>query len=472
MEFLKIIKNGETKTVEFKETLPQKKQIIETVTAFSNTSGGKLFIGISKKGKIVGISREIDIFEQQDKIISLIHDSIYPNVMPEIYTVNIENKTIIVIEVFRGNLLPYFLKSKGKNNGTYIRVGATNRKASIENIIELERQKRNTSFDEEINYEHSLKKFELDFLKNEFKKIGKTFNQEKLKNLKLIKNENNKEVPTNALLILAGIFENNKIKCARFKGKTPEIFIDRKEFEGNIFDILKNTENFLKNHLDLKGEINGMQRTDTYEIPMPAIREALVNALIHRDYSNMGRDIKVAVFDHAVNIVSPGGFPSTITFEDIMQGRSEVRNKILARVFKELNYIEQWGTGINRIIKLCIENNLRKPIITEKGDFVDIILFRAEKIDSVNNGNEKYIIGYAGKCRKVPESAGKKLIINSQKDTIISYIAKNNYITSKIVQKLLDVKERRARDILKEMVEEKIILKIGNSRNTKYIIKQ
>ena len=112
------------------------------------------------------------------------------------------------------------------------------------------------------------------------------------------------------------------------------------------------------NHINLKGEIKGLQRTDTYEIPVPALREALINAIIHRDYTNRGRDIKVGIYDDIVNIVSPGGLPNTITIEDIFSGRSEARNRVVANVFKELNLIEQWGSGINRIINACIKHGL------------------------------------------------------------------------------------------------------------------
>ena len=97
------------------------------------------------------------------------------------------------------------------------------------------------------------------------------------------------------------------------------------------------------------------------------LEESLVNAVVHRDYSNDGRDIKIGIYDDIINIVSHGGFPSTITQEDILEGRSEIRNKVIARVFKELNYIEQWGSGIRRIKSSCKARGLKEPEIVEKG---------------------------------------------------------------------------------------------------------
>lgn len=187
MSLIDEIKNGESKTLEFKKEFPNNESIAKTVIAFSNTSGGKLIIGVDNNGEIIGLKENVDIFDLQDKIASIIYDNCYPNIIPEIYTANIDGKIIIVVEVFRGNLLPYYFKKEGKNDGTYIRIGATNRKASYDNILELERQKRNISFDEEINYDVDFYSLDISPIRSEFEKVGKQIDMEKLKNLRLIK---------------------------------------------------------------------------------------------------------------------------------------------------------------------------------------------------------------------------------------------------------------------------------------------
>ncbi len=173
-DILRQIQNGENKNLEFKETLPKNESIAKTAIAFSNTGGGKLIIGVNDKREIVGID-DTNIFEIQDKIASIVFDSCNPNILPEIYTVNIDSKLLLVIEFFRGNLLPYYLKNDGKNNGTYIRIGATNRKADFENIVELERQKRHISYDEEICYDKVLNDLDLAPLRKRFEDINRTF---------------------------------------------------------------------------------------------------------------------------------------------------------------------------------------------------------------------------------------------------------------------------------------------------------
>ena len=371
MNIIDQIRKGESKVLELKEKLPKNESIAKTIVAFSNTSGGKLIIGIKDNHQIKGIEED-NIFKLQDKISSIIYDNCYPNILPEIYTVNIEDKLILVIEVFRGNLLPYYLKKDGKNNGTFIRIEATNRKAEFENILELERQKRHVSYDEEINYETNLAVLDLAPIKNRFNAQNKKLDITKLKNLKLVKEENDKLYPTNALLIALGYFENCMIKCARFKGTTMEVFLDKKEYSTDLFSMLENTLSFIQNHINLRGEIKGLCRIDTYELPTEALREALINALIHRDYTNLGRDIKVAIYDDTVEIVSPGGLPVNITMEDIHSGRSETRNRVLANLFKELGLIEKCGSGIKRMKALCFSQNLKEPIFTEKNDFFAI----------------------------------------------------------------------------------------------------
>ena len=169
--------------------------------------------------------------------------------------------------------------------------------------------------------------------------------------------------------------------------------------------IIENTQNFILNHINLRGEIKGLYRTDTYEIPLIALREALINALIHRDYVNGGRDIKVGIYDDIVNIVSPGSFPNTITKEDIENGRSEARNKVVANIFKELGLIEQWGSGIKRIKNICLEHELKEPTIDEKNDFVDVEFYRPQiiKTDDKPSENDRLATITAGIS---PETAG------------------------------------------------------------------
>ena len=466
MDIKEIVKNGENKTIEFKEIIPNSKKISQTAVAFANGAGGKILIGITDDRKIVGIDEKQDIFKIIDDLNTIIYDSCYPNINADIYTENKDNKTILVIEVFPGNLKPYYIKSMGKENGVYIRVGASNRKASYENILELERQRRNITFDEEIDWDLEYEDLNLDFLKKKFKENGKDFSEEKLLNLGLIKKDGNDLKVTRGFGIILGLYENTNINCARFKGKTMDIFLDKKEFTGDIFGKIENIQMFLSNHLNISSKFENFQRKDILEIPMLALREGIINAIVHRDYSNQGRDIKIGIYDDVVEIVSPGGLPSTLTIEQIYSGRSEIRNRVLARIFKELNFIEKWGSGINRMINLCKEVNLKVPEIKETGDSIVLTFYRTENSAGLVPDSAGLVPDSAG---LVPDSAGLVPDKNNLSDTELKVfeIIKDR-TTRKYIQDKLSFSERMIRKTLNILQEKGLIEKVGKGPATYY----
>ncbi len=486
MTLIDQIMNGESKILEFKEKLPGSENIARTAVAFSNSSGGKLLIGVSNEGHVVGIP-ETDILAAQEAIASIIYDSCYPNIVPDIYTVNHDGKLILVVEIFRGSLPPYYIKKSGKNAGTYIRIASSNRKASQENILELERQRLNRSFDEEASYSIPLDELNLSPILSRFAAKGRDLKTEQLLNFKLLVEENHKLLPTNGLLILLGQPGHVTIKCSRFKGKNMDVFLDKKEYGGDLFGQLDNAVAFILNHINIRAEINGLKRTDIPEIPLAAIREALINAIVHRDYTNPGRDIKLGIYDDMLNLVSPGGLPSSLTEQIILEGRSEIRNRVVARVFKELDYIEQWGSGIRRIISACASAGLATPVFREKGDFFDVEIFRrvsksANSVPDTANSVPDTANSVPDTANSVPDTA------NSVPDTarstsknaensfrtyttrIVKFLENSVSITTGELAAFFGVKERRARAILQQMVSRQILKKIGSARNTRYIL--
>lgn len=355
------------------------------------------------------------------------------------------------MEIFPGNLKPYYIKSMGRENEVYIRVGASNRKAGYENILELERQRRNITFDEEIDWDLDYKNLDLKTLKKKFKENKKDFSEEKLLNLGLIKKEGKDLKVTRGLGIILGMYENTNINCARFKGKTMDIFLDKKEFTGNIFEKIENIQMFLENHLNLSSEFEKFQRKDILEIPTLALREGIINAIVHRDYSNQGRDIKIGIYDDIVEIVSPGGLPSTLTIEQIYSGRSEIRNRVLARIFKEFNFIEKWGSGINRMINLCKNANLKTPEIKETGDSVVLTFYRANSIPD--------------NAELVPDSAGLNNLSETE-EKVFNLVSDKT--TRKEIQNKLSLSERTIRKVLNTLQEKDLVEKIGKGPVTYY----
>ena len=356
MKVTELIKQSEGRRLEFKAKLPAVSDIAKTIVAFANDAGGELFIGIRDEPReLVGI-KEDSLIRLEEQISNIIHDHCYPVIIPDISVHTIEGAYLIRVQVYRGSNLPYFLKEKGKTKGTYIRVGSTNRLADSEIIAELERQKRNISFDSEPVHEIVLKDLNIEPFKLFYKeKAGDELNSGSLKKLDLIREYHGNWLAVNALVLFSDspvreqIFPYAKIECARFKGTTSHEFIDKKTITGNISVQPEIAYEFILRHINKGAAVKGVYTESRWEYPVIAIREVIRNAVVHRDYSLVGKDIKVAVYDDMVEITSPGKLMPSIDFSQMEARQSDIRNRIIAPVFKKLGIIDQWGNGLKLI---------------------------------------------------------------------------------------------------------------------------
>lgn len=351
-----IIHQPEGRRLEFKVQLSENSDIAKTVVAFANDAGGDIFFGIADEPReVVGLDSN-SLMEIEEQISNIIYDRCYPAILPEIKFLSVDDKQLLQVSVFRGSTPPYYIKEQGKLKGTYIRVGSTNRKADIEIISELERKKRNISFDSEIVPEKSADKLNLDSLKEVYKeKTGEIFDTQVLRKLDLVKEEQGVEYPTNALLLISDdtlrntIFHFAKVECARFKGTTSDIFIDRKSITTNIVLQAEEAYKFVLRNINEGAKVEGVYTIGRWEYPIKAIREVLRNAVVHRDYSITGSDIKVAIYDDMIEVTSPGLLYPSIDFNAMESRQSYARNKLIAPLFKHLGIIDQWGNGLKLI---------------------------------------------------------------------------------------------------------------------------
>lgn len=464
------ILKGENRKLEFKQQLPSALNISKTVVAFSNGAGGILIIGVANKGEILGVT-DREIMDLPDRISNIIYDTCYPAIIPEIYTENIDGKNILIVKIYPGNLKPYYIKSEGKIKGTYIRVGATNKLADIEMINELERQRRNMSFDEECVYDFDLNDLDLTKIIKDFKKFTeKDLTDEGFINLKPIREENGIRYPTYALMLLTNskYFEYARIKCARFKGDDVGEFIDQKEYSGPIYEQVENTMNFAKMYLSKRGKISDLQRQDEYEVPLISIREAVANAVVHRDYSISGADIKFAIFDDRIEITSPGLLPKTLDIDDIKMGRSEIRNKVIARFFKELRFIEEWGTGIRRIIASCKDAGLKEPEFIETGMFFKTILYKYDnELIAESSG---LVANSSGLVAKNQLNIYDKYVLTKTERIIIEYLQKQSSINNSEGILATGLSPAGVRKIFVSLQEKGLIYPVGKGRSRCYIL--
>ena len=356
MKIQEIIQQPEGRRLEFKQELPTVSDLAKTIVAFANDAGGDLYIGIRNEPReVVGIPED-SLMVVEEQISNIIYDQCSPVIIPEISIHGIDELRFIKVQIYRGSNFPYFLKSKGKLAGTYIRVGSSNRQADADIIAELERQKRNISFDNELIYDKAIGDFNIAPFKTFFKeKTGEELDDNILKKLNLISMQHDRLLPTNAYALFSeNTSENNyfayaKIECARFKGTSSDEFIDQLSITGNIALQAESAYLFISRHINKSAVVNGVYTESRWEYPIVAIREAIRNAVVHRDYSLTGKDIKVAIYDDMVEITSPGKLPPSIDFNDLEARQSDIRNKIIAPIFKKIGVIDQWGNGLKII---------------------------------------------------------------------------------------------------------------------------
>ena len=275
-----------------------------------------------------------------------------------------------------------------------------------------------------------------------------------------------KDYPSNAFAILTG---NGGLhvttQCGVFKGTTKAIFVDRREYTGPIWEQIDEAFQFVLRNIHLGATIVGIYRQDIYEIPPDAIRELIINAMVHRSYLDHGT-IQVAVYDNRLEITSPGKLPMGQTMERIKVGYSKIRNEALAHAFAYMNLIEHWGSGIPRIIYKVKAAGLREPEFIGGKIDLRINIYRGQVDGTIVDLNDP---NAAVKPPVNRRETADKMPANEQEQQIYKYVSENVGITTAQAMKLLGIKQRRAREILVKMVENGWLKKEGASRSTIYV---
>lgn len=452
------ILNGENKNIEYKRELPSKSEkYIKSLVAFANTAGGKLIIGIEDETReVVGVE-ESEVFSMIDAITNAISDTVEPQIVPNITCSTINKKCVIIVEIYPGNHRPYYIKSLGKEQGTYIRIAGSTRHVDSVQLKELELQGMNQSFDEtilvgrEVDIEAAqklcsdIKKYIVEATegKIEVKEITIT----NLENWGIIKRVENTLVPTVAFdLLTTNSNRFAKVQCALFKGTNRSVFIDKREFGGSLYTQIEEAYQFVLKHINLGAQINGLIRKDVYELPVKAIREAIVNAITHRNYMD-NSCVQVCVYDDRVEITSPGMLFGGLTLEMIMSGSSKIRNTGIAEIFSRMRIVEGWGTGIQRMLDGCEEYNIQPPRFTEIGDS-----FRVEFFRNRTNVQENVHVNVQEKT------------IMSKKKLIFDLIAENPEISNREISEILDCSSKTVYRYIRELKSEGTIERIGSDK--------
>ena len=377
-----LIAMPEGKTLEFKRDLSSPKNMLKTLVAFANTAGGHLVIGVEDDSKeVLGVENPLD---EEERLCSLIADGIEPRLVPNVELVSFEDKTLLRVEVYPSGLRPHRLRKEGPEEGVYVRLGSTNRKADRELIAELKRGAEGKSFDEQALPDRTVDDLDFDAATACFQRHRKLVKRD-LESLRLVTRHQGHLVPTVGGMLVFGkdremVFPDAWIQCGRFIGKDKADIFDHIDIHEHLPVAVERIIEFLKKHAMRGADFSELRRKDVWSIPLTILREAVVNAVVHADYSQRGAPIRIAFFDDRIEIENPGILLPGLTVEDMLQGVSRIRNHVIARVFRELDMIEQWGSGVRRMFKEAEALGLPQPEIIEVGMRVRFIVYLAESL--------------------------------------------------------------------------------------------
>lgn len=438
----------ENEFVEFKAML--KDDIGKEVVAFANTTGGTIYIGIDDQGKEIGV---LEVDETYTRLTNIIRDTIVPDVAMFISYELLAND-IIKITVNEGSAKPYYLKKNGmKPSGVYVRQGSSAVQASWEQIRRFIKYSDGDIFEDARSMNQDLT---FNSAQEEFRNRGVPFSEEKY--LSLGSRNAEKYLFTNLALLLSDQCTHT-VKVAVFDDPANTIFIDRREFGGSLFKQLHQTYDYLMLNNRTASVIRGLNRFDTMDYPPEAIRESLLNALIHRDYSYSG-SIIININKERMEFVSIGGLPPGLSKNDIILGISQPRNAKLAQVFFRLKHIEAYGTGIRRIFDLYADFGVEPQISVSEN------VFRFT-LPNINFHREGVAEEHRGPIYGANLTVSK---ITDQMKRVLDYISEYGTMNDAELMELLDIKQTRAYNISKQMEELGLIKILGRGKNKKYVL--
>jgi len=310
---------------------------------------------------------------------NLISDRIYPKLIPNIEIISWRDLNLLAVQVFPSNNRPHFLKNLGIDKGVYIRVGSSNRLADSSIVAELQRIIHCETFDEQVLSELGSEAIDFRAASDLFSGYRNIAPRD-LETLKILSKHQGKLAPTIGGFLLFGknrsqLFPDAWIQAGRFKGADKSKILDSRSFNSYLPSLVKEAIEFVEKHSSKEYDIQKAQRTEKWSVPIVAIREAIINAVVHADYSQRGAPIRLSIFDDRIEIENPGIIPFGMTLEDMFQGVSKLRNPIVGRIFNELRLIEQWGSGITRIFVSCKQAGLPLPLFEEIGPHFRVTIF-------------------------------------------------------------------------------------------------
>lgn len=435
----------ESELVELKEIVVEdvKKEII----AFANCDGGKLYIGIQDDGQIIGVE-DADAVALQ--ISNMVRDAIKPDLTMFLHyeTLKENGEEVVCVKVQRGTERPYYIAKKGmRPEGVYVRQGYSYVPATDTAIRRMIKETDGDHFEDMRSLNQDLT---FEAAKREFSSRQMEFGVQQMRTLKLMDKEG---IYSNLALLLSDQCVHT-IKVAVFQGTDQNVFKDRREFTGSILQQMNEVYDYIDIHNQTHATIEKLLRVEIRDYPEIAVREALLNLIVHREYSFHASGL-ISIFDDRIEFVSVGGLVPGVELEDVMVGISVCRNEELADVFYRLHLIEAYGTGLTKIMN-AYKNTDKKPVIETTRNTFKIIL------PNINTG-------YENKENEEIEIEEIR-ILNGTERRVLEYAKRYQAITKKDVANLLGVSESTALRKIKKLVKDKLLTQCGKARSTYYTL--
>ena len=466
----------ENTNIDYKEKVEytKPKSWLKSVSAFANSNGGSLLFGVRDVDKKpVGLT---NVVKDSEKVTELINSKITPLPRYELNVFNEENKDFMEVKIGDGPRTPYYYNSDGRKEA-FIRSGNQSIVAPKHILDNLILKGQNTTFDE-LPSAFNINDVSFTLLNASLKKeTGKELNKEKDYLLLELITKDNKVTNAGLLLSDQGFLSHSKIVCTKWnglvKGSVDGDAIDDKEYTGSIISLLENAETFIRNNSKTSWKIIGMKRIELEDYPIKAIREAIVNAIIHRDYQIIGSEIHIDMFDNRLEITSPGGMidGSFVQNLDITKIPSMRRNRVISDIFSRLHFMDRRGSGLTRIIESYNDYDIKPKFNSDTSSFTVVFPNKGYikknidniKIITTNNNivsDRDYFMIRMYKC--LPNNTRKKTYIQIQKLFDI-YMYQYEFKRENI-EEIFGVKKSRASDIITLLANSNLIELSGSNK--------
>ncbi len=470
-------KKVETTNIDFKVDLEKEKpkSWLKSVSAFANTKGGIILFGVDDKThEEKGIT---DVVKATEKISELINARIEPLPRYELNYFEEDGKDFIELEIGDGPITPYFYVADGRKEA-FIRSGNQSIPAPAHILQNLILKGKNITFDS-LPSEYNVGDLSFTLLTATIKdKTGKKFNEDRDYISLGLTDKNNKLTNGGVLLSDQGALNQSKVVCTRWngltKGSVKEDALDDKEYTGSLISLLENTDTFIKNNSKNSWKIKGMDRVEYEDYPITARREAIVNALIHRDYQILGSEIHIDMYDDRLEIVSPGGMIDGTQIQNLEIGKvpSMRRNTIISDVFSRLHYMDRRGSGLSRIME-SYNDFIEKPkFLSDESSFT--VIFPNKGYSPVLTINNPVITGQNGNIVsdedyfliKLYKNLGDKVRAKtlSEMKLFFTKFQYDNMFTREEVKNFFNVQNSRASEIIALLLTNNMIENVEGSK--------